>query len=232
MTAGWGARTVRAAVFAAVCVLLAALGHVLMSGSSVPWWTMAAGFAATAGVGWTLTGRERGLPLVVTVVVVAQGALHSAFSWGRSAAPASGNGSAARGMSGMPTGSMSMDALDAMDMGSLGSMGMGHAAHAEHLGHMGHGAGGMSSSGMLAAHTLAALLTGLWLAHGERAAFRLLRTVAGRLAAPLFLPFAALSVPPRRPSLRPTRERAEPIPRLALTHTIISRGPPAGTAVV
>ena len=33
MTAGWCSRTVRAAVFAAVCVLLAALGHVLMSGS-------------------------------------------------------------------------------------------------------------------------------------------------------------------------------------------------------
>ncbi|MDX3312409.1 hypothetical protein P1S61_25710 [Streptomyces sp. ME08-AFT2] len=234
MTAGWGARTVRAAVFAAVCVLLAALGHVLMSGSAVPWWTMSAGFAATAGVGWTLTGRERGLPLVVSVVVVAQGALHSAFSWGRSAAPASGNGSAAQdmSMSGMPTGSMSMDAMDMGSLGSMGSMSMGHAAHAEHLGHMGHGAGGMSSAGMLAAHTLAALLTGLWLAHGERAAFRLLRTVAGRLAAPLFLPFAALPVPPRRPSLRPTRERAERIPRLALTHTIISRGPPAGTAVV
>ncbi|MEH0551561.1 MULTISPECIES: hypothetical protein [unclassified Streptomyces] len=234
MTAGWGARTVRAAVFAAVCVLLAALGHVLMSGSAVPWWTMSAGFAVTSGVGWALAGRERGLPLVVSVVVVAQGALHSAFSWGRSAAPVSGNGSTAQDMSGMsagsmPAGSMSMDA---MDMGSMGSGHIGHAAHAEHLGHLAHGTGGMSSLGMLAAHTLAALLTGLWLAHGERAAFRLLRAVAGRLAAPLFLPLAALPVPPRRPRLRPTRERAERIPRLTLTHTIISRGPPAGTAVV
>lgn len=245
MTAGWGARTVRAAVFAAVCVLLAALGHVLMSGSSVPWWTMSAGFAATAGVGWTLAGRERGLPLVVTVVVVAQGALHSAFSWGRTAAPASGIGSAAQDSSDMSTGSMSAGSMsagsagsmsmDAMDMGSPGSMNsmsMGHAAHAEHLGHMVHSAGGMSSLSMLAAHTLAALLTGLWLAHGERAAFRLLRAVAGRLAAPLFLPLADLPAPPRRPRLRPTRERAGRIPRLTLTHTIISRGPPAGTAVV
>ncbi|MDX3804151.1 hypothetical protein [Streptomyces sp. AK04-3B] len=245
MTAGWGARTVRAAVFAAVCVLLAALGHVLMSGSAVPWWTMSAGFAATSAVGWTLAGRERGLPLVVSVVVVAQGALHSAFSWARPAAPASVDASAVQDMSAMSTGSVgstsagSMSAgstsMDAMDMGSMGSMGsphMGHAAHAEHLGHMAHSADGMSSLGMLAAHTLAALLTGLWLAHGERAAFRLLRAVAGRLAAPLFLPLAALPVPPRRPRLRPTRERAERIPRLTLTHTIISRGPPAGTAVV
>ncbi|ELP68586.1 hypothetical protein ACKI1I_04160 [Streptomyces turgidiscabies] len=221
MTAGRGVRTVRAAVFAAVCVLLAALGHVLMSGSSVPWWTLSAGFGATSAVGWTLAGRERGLPLVVSVVVVVQGALHSAFSWGGSAASGSGTG-------GMSDGSMSMGSMDAMDMGSA-HMG---SAHMGHVGHMAHGTGGTSSLGMLAAHTLAALLTGLWLAYGERAAFRLLRAVAGWLAAPLRLPLLALPVPPRRPSLRPTRERAERIPRLTLTHTIISRGPPAGTAVV
>ncbi|MEH0423048.1 hypothetical protein [Streptomyces sp. B21-083] len=234
MTAGRGARTIRAAVFAAVCVLLAALGHVLMSGSTVPWWTLSAGFAATSAVGWTLAGRERGLPLVVSVVVVVQGALHSAFSWGGAATSGSGTGAAARdtsGMSGMSDGSMPMDA---MDMGSMpmNSAHMGHATHAEHLGHLAQGSGGMSSLGMLAAHTLAALLTGLWLAYGERAAFRLLRAVAGWLAAPLRLPLLALPVPPRRPRLRPTRERAERIPRLTLTHTIISRGPPAGTAVI
>ncbi|MET7919406.1 hypothetical protein ABZU45_26665 [Streptomyces avermitilis] len=221
MTAGWCGRTMRASVFAAVCVLLAALGHVLMSGSSVPWWTMAAGFAATSGVGWALAGRERGLPLVVSVVAVAQGMLHSAFSWGQSAASGSGTGSVGRDMSGMPLGSMSMEAMD-----------MGHAEHAEHLGHMAQGVGGTSSLGMLAAHSLAALLTGLWLAYGERAAFRLLRAAAGWLADPLRLPLAALPVPPRRPSLRPKRERAERVPRLTLTHTIISRGPPAGIAVV
>ncbi|MEU0069843.1 hypothetical protein ABZ027_09945 [Streptomyces sp. NPDC006332] len=238
MTAGWRARTIRAGVFAAICVLLAALGHALMSASTVPWWTMAAGFVATSGVGWCLAGRERGLPLVVGAVVVAQGALHSAFSWGQSAVSGSGPTS----MGSMPMGSTSMDEMDmgSMGMGSMRSMGvgamgimhMGHAAHTEDLGHMTHGTGGMSSFGMLAAHSLAAVLTGLWLAYGERAAFRILRAVAGWLAAPLRLPLTALFVPPRRPSLRPTRERAERVPWLALAHTIISRGPPAGTAVV
>ncbi|MGQ4406134.1 hypothetical protein ACN6K4_000748 [Streptomyces hayashii] len=238
MTAGRGARTVRAAVFAAVCVLLAALGHVLMSGSTVPWWTMSAGFAATSAVGWTLAGRERGLPTVVSVVVVAQGALHSAFSWSRSPGSGSRTGPSAQSMNGMSTGSTPLDAMDLGSMGSMGSMGSGsmdmgqatHSVSAEHLGHMAHGEG-MSSLGMLAAHTVAALLTGLWLAYGERAAFRLLRAVAGWLAAPLRLPLTALPVPARRPRLRPTRERAERLPRLTLTHTIISRGPPAGTAV-
>ncbi|MBK3633394.1 hypothetical protein JHN52_10620 [Streptomyces sp. MBT97] len=255
MTAGWGVRTTRAAVFAAVCVLLAALGHVLMSGSAVPWWTLSAGFAVTGGAGWVLAGRERGLAPVVSVVVVAQGALHSAFSWGGASAPDSGTGlpahqdpGAMSGMSGMSMGSMHMGPMhmgpmhmgslhmDAMDMGSPGpleSLSLGHLAHTGQLGHhMAHGADGVPSGGMLAAHTLAALLTGLWLAHGERAAFRLLRAVAGWLAAPLRLPLLALPVPPHRPRPRPADERAERVPRLTLTHTIISRGPPAGTAVV
>ncbi|BCL25642.1 hypothetical protein ACFFS2_14765 [Streptomyces aurantiacus] len=232
MTAGWCARTVRAAVFAAVCVLLAALGHVLMSGSVVPWWTVAAGFVATSGVGWSLAGRERGLPLVVSVVVLAQGALHSVFSLARSASGTSGTS----GVSGADSvahhhmaGHMAGDA-SGMSMGM--GMGTGHSAHTGHLGPMVHGTGGMSSFGMLAAHALAALLSGLWLAHGERAAFRVLRSVAGWLAAPLRLPVVVLPLPAHRPCRRPVRERAERAPMVPLAHTIISRGPPAGTAVV
>ncbi|WP_405621129.1 hypothetical protein [Streptomyces sp. NBC_00076] len=221
MTAGWCARTVRAAVFAAVCVLLAALGHVLMSGSTVPWWTLAAGLVGTCAVGWCLAGRERGVPLVVSVVVLAQGALHSAFSLVQSAGSADS----------MP--SMGSVSTDAMDMGPMGAMGTGHSADAGHLGHVAHDMGGGSSSfGMLAAHALAALLTGLWLGHGERAAFRVLRAVAGWLAAPLRLPLALNTPPPHWPRPRPMSERAERVPRLTLAHTIISRGPPAGTAVV
>lgn len=207
MTAGWGARTVRAAMFAAVCVVLAALGHVLMSGRHVPAWALAAGLAATAVAGWSLAGRERGLPLIVTLVVATQAALHSAFSLAQpgTVQPAS-----------MDMGSMRMSATDSMDMT-----------------HMSAGpTGGTSSPGMLTAHLLAALLCGLWLAHGERAAFRVLRAVATRLAAPLRL-LRALPVPPHRPRLRPRRARSDRAPRLLLlVHAITSRGPPPGTAVV
>ncbi|MFE0420487.1 hypothetical protein [Streptomyces tendae] len=236
MTAGWCARTVRAAVLAAVCVLLAALGHTLMSGLTVPWWALAAGIVGTGGVAWCLAGRERGLPLVVTLVVAAQGALHSAFSlaqsWALSAAGTSttptGSANTGHAMASMDhdLGSMSMDSMD------MGHMTVGHTAHVGHLGHMGHDMGGMSSFGMLAAHTLAALLCGLWLANGERATFRLLRAVAGWLAAPLRLPLA-LPVPPHRQCARRLRRRSDRAPRwLVLVHSITSRGPPAGTAVV
>lgn len=222
MTAGWGVRTVRAAVFAAVCVLLAALGHVLMSGATVPWWTLAAGALLTGGAGWCLAGRERGLPLVVSVVVVAQGGLHTAFEYAQSLAP----GASAAGQD---LGSRDMGHMGVSHM-SAGSMSAGHMS----VGHMdmGHDMAGTSSFGMLAAHTLAALMCGLWLGHGERAAFRILRAVAGRLAAPLRLSLA-LPVPPDRPRLRLRRGCSDRAPRLLpLVHTITSRGPPAGIAVV
>ncbi|MEV0481356.1 hypothetical protein AB0I69_12210 [Streptomyces sp. NPDC050508] len=210
MRAGWCARTVRAVMFAAVCVLLAALAHVLMSGHHVPPWALAAGLAVTGVAGWSLAGRERGLPLIVTLVVATQAALHSAFSL-------------AQPMTGQPV---------SMDMGSadMGSMHMS-ATDSMDMGHMSATTTGTSSPGMLTAHLLAALLCGLWLAHGERAAFRVLRAVAGRLAAPLRL-LLALPAPPHRPRLRPRRPRSERAPRLLLlVHAITSRGPPLGTAV-
>ncbi|MFD7437796.1 hypothetical protein [Streptomyces sp. NPDC059861] len=231
MTVGWCPRTVRAAVFAAVCVLLAALGHVLMSGSDVPWWTLAAGAAVTGAAGWGLAGRERGLPLIVTVVVVAQTALHSAFSVAQSMAA----GPALRTHSDDTGHDMSAMPMDAADMAAM-PMGSPHTHSADamdvaHGGAMDHVMDGSSSFGMLAAHLLAALLCGLWLAHGERAAFRLLRAVAGWLAAPLRLPLA-VPAPPHHPRPRLRRRRSARSPRrLLLVHAITSRGPPLGTAV-
>ncbi|MFE0522316.1 hypothetical protein [Streptomyces sp. NPDC058954] len=211
MTAGWCARTSRAAVFAAVCVLLAALAHELMSGGRVPGWALAAGAAATGAAGWCLAGRERGPALIVPVVIGAQAVLHSAFSYARSATPDSGGHATA----------------------SMGAMYMsgGHSTASMGGMHMDHPAGGSPSLGMLAAHLLAALLCGLWLAHGERAAFRVLRAVGARLAAPLRLPLAPPPTP-HHPLPRFGRPRSDRAPRLLLlVHAITSRGPPVGTAV-
>ncbi|WP_028808471.1 hypothetical protein [Streptomyces canus] len=212
MTAGWCSRTVRAAVFAAVCVLLAALGHVLMSGAPVPGWTLAAGLAVTGCAGWCLAGRERGLPLIVAVVVAAQTALHSAFSFAQPT-------TAAQDMGGMHMESMHMSGMDSLDAAPAGtSSGVGALSF-------------LVPFGMYAAHLLAALLTGLWLAYGERAAFRILRAVGARLVAPLRL-LLALPATPHRPRLRARRARSQRAPRLLLlVHAITHRGPPPGTAV-
>ncbi|MFB9464771.1 hypothetical protein [Streptomyces cinereospinus] len=232
MTVGWGSRTMRAAVFAAVCVLLAALGHVLMSGRHVPWWALAGAAAATGVAGWGLAGRERGLPVIVTVVVTAQTALHSFFSAARPAAA---------GRNAAPSGSGAVEhAMAATHSGAAHGAGPhSGAAHphspdavdAVHAAGVGHVMDGSTSFGMAAAHLLAALLCGLWLAHGERAAFRILRAVAGWLAAPLRLPLV-MAAPPPRPRPRPRRRRSARAPRrLLLVHAITSRGPPLGTAV-
>jgi hypothetical protein len=192
-------------VFAAVCVVLAALGHVMMSGDHVPLRTLLAGWAVTGAAGWCLAGRERGLRLVVAVAVAVQTALHSAFSLASPGAP-----------------DVPMHMSPSMPM----SMSM-----SEHMGHAGHTTGGDSSLGMLAAHLLAALLCGLWLGHGERAVFRLLRAVGGRLAAPLRLLLALPAPPP--PPVRVRRRTSDRAPRLLLlVHAITSRGPPVGAAAV
>ncbi|MEU6772626.1 hypothetical protein [Streptomyces sp. NPDC046759] len=238
MTAGWCARAIRAAVFAAMCVLLAALGHVLMSGSDVPTWALAAGGAVTGAVGWCLAGRERGLPVIVTVVVAAQTVLHEAFSHAQSTSGSSGGFTSVdmSGMGSMGTGSMPMGSMGTGSM-PTGSMDMG-AMPMDRTGmspmdHMGHSMdGGSSSFGMLAAHLLAAVLCGLWLAYGEKAAFRIMRATAGWLAAPLRL-LLALPDTPDRPRVHPRRRRSAGAPRLLLlVHAITSRGPPLGTAVV
>ncbi|WP_345664074.1 hypothetical protein [Streptomyces venetus] len=231
MTAGWCARTTRAAVFAAVCVVLAALGHVMMSGDHVPMRTLVAGWAVTGVAGWCLAGRERGLWLVVAAAVAVQTALHSAFSLMPSAPSAGTAGSRA-------VDSMAMESkhMGSLHMGSMDAGSMGHDMHSmesmsPHLGHAGHLPGGDSSLGMLSAHLLAALLCGLWLGHGERAVFRLLRAVAGRLAAPLRLLFALPAPPP--PPVRVRRPSSDRAPRLLLlVHAITSRGPPVRAAAV
>ncbi|NDK22995.1 hypothetical protein FSY75_00575 [Streptomyces sp. TR1341] len=244
---GW-CRAARAGVFAAACVLLAALGHATMSGTPVPWWAMAAGALGTGAAGWLLAGRERGRVSIVAVVTAAQVVLHETFSLAQESA----SGSMAVSHGGPPTGAggMHMGSTGSMDMGSTGSMGsmrmdmgsmggadMGSAGHAVH-GMAGpgplHDMAGMSgaaSVGMVAAHFLAAVLCGLWLAYGERAVFRVLRATAAWLAAPLRL-LGALPTPYHRPGVHRRRAVDAPAPvRLLLCCSLTFRGPPVGAAV-
>ncbi|MFG2630290.1 hypothetical protein [Streptomyces sp. NPDC048473] len=262
MTPGRCCRAVRAAVFAATCVLLAALGHILMSGTPVPWWAMAAAFAATAATAWFLSGSERGILAVTSTMVVAQAALHTGFSLAQTAvhpsvtdSPSFAQQWAQSLLCGPSSTSISQaEAVRVVTDAGLGSrlhqpppgmtdMTMPGGMHHAHAGMQamtdpstamptGHGTVGMSPAGMLAAHLLAALLCGLWLAYGERATFRLLRTFAGWIIAPLRLLFR-LPAPPHRPRIRARRDHRVRVPRqLFLIHALTSRGPPSGIAVI
>jgi hypothetical protein len=268
MTAGWCTRTVRAATFAALCVVLAAVGHVTMSGTPVPWWALAAAAITTGPVAWCLAGRERGPVAITSATVAAQAVLHAAFSLAQAVthtadpgvsiaerwaqyvlcAPpeeADPAGAEARGTAAameqatahhLPATHHGMAHSAGHAMGTMPEGSAGSAGTTEHVGgmaHMGHGDGQMSSFGMLGAHLLVALVCGLWLAYGERAAFRILRILrllAGWVAAPLVLPLT-VPPPPVPPKVRRHPARPEHRRLLLLVHSLTSRGPPAGLAV-
>lgn len=73
-------RALRAALFAAVCIALAATGHSFISAHDIPIPALLTAFAATAAVGWLAGGRRRGVPAIGTGLLAVQGALHLIFS--------------------------------------------------------------------------------------------------------------------------------------------------------
>ncbi|MGJ5751932.1 hypothetical protein FB563_7543 [Streptomyces puniciscabiei] len=76
-------RGLRAAVFAAVCVLLAAAGHGLAMGAMPPLWADVAGFLAVFAVGWLLGGGERSLAGIGAAMLLTQAGLHLGFDAAR-----------------------------------------------------------------------------------------------------------------------------------------------------
>ncbi|MFJ5925540.1 PE-PGRS family protein [Kitasatospora sp. NPDC092948] len=248
MEAGRVVRAGRAAVFAAGCVLLAAVAHVLMSGRPVAAPVLAAAFGGTAGLAWLTARRERGPLLVTALTVGVQAALHTLFSLGQATTAAAAapvpEGFAARWArlllcnGGPLTDEQAARLVEAagLDPGMLPGGGTAAGPADPHaMPGMAHHAMAMTGqhggAGMLAAHLLAALLLGLWLAAGERAVHGLARTVAARLFAPVLLLLGAAR--PARAPLRPRRPRAgarRPRSRL-LVHSLATRGPPAPTAV-
>ncbi|MFD8350364.1 hypothetical protein ACFV1X_15645 [Streptomyces coelicoflavus] len=94
-------RILRAAVFAAVCVVLAAAGHTLASCATVPLWSLGAGFLGAVLVAVPLAGRLRSLAGIVTLLALGQTALHALFGLGQhgttvaTPATASGGGTGA-----------------------------------------------------------------------------------------------------------------------------------------
>lgn len=217
MTPGPALRMTRAAIFAVVCVTMAALGHAVMSGGTLPGWMLGAAFVATASGAWWLTGRQRGGTVVTGATVAAQLVLHLLFHFSQSArltqAPMAHGAHGAHG--GHGAGGMG---------GGSGMEGMAGMADA----HMASAPGGITP-GMLAAHALAALVCGLWLWRGEAAAFRLARTLAAAVFVPLCLVLRllgadALPLPTRRLPARPGAGRTL---RTALLHYVVARrGPP------
>ncbi|KPI21809.1 hypothetical protein OK074_7319 [Actinobacteria bacterium OK074] len=197
-------RVLRAAVFAAVCVVLAAAGHGLASCAAVPPWTLAAGFLTVFGVATALAGRERTLPGIVVVLAVGQTALHTLFGLGQHAAGVAGaSGTSMAGMPGMSaTGTdatlvaraarllcgasaATLSPARAQRILTEARLGTGTSPHASDA--LSSTAGSSASAlpsvlpslPMLLGHVLAAVAAGWMLRRGDMALLRLMRLSAG-----------------------------------------------------
>ncbi|MER6995282.1 hypothetical protein [Streptomyces sp. NPDC000410] len=255
--AGGGLRLLRAAVFTAVCVVLAALGHVLAACAAVPWWTLLAGFLIVFAVAAPLAGRERSMPVIATALAGGQIALHSLFGLGQQRLAVAPNAdealirTAARLLCG--AGGASLTAADAhrvVTRAGIDPASIAHGSHATPTGVPAADAAGLVPGvPMLLGHLLAALATGWLLRRGEIALFRLARLSAHgateladvaavrSLRAALVLVRALLTgvaglLPQTgaRP-LRTSHDAPPPPTRGALQHTVIRRGPPAAYAL-
>ncbi|MER6473573.1 hypothetical protein [Streptomyces collinus] len=209
MSASPAVRSLRAAVFAAVCVLLAAAGHGLAMGDMPSVGADVAAFLGVFGLGWALGRRERSLPGIGAAMLATQAGLHFAFGAAHQG-PAAGSGRAHV---------MRMDA-----MAGHGMAGHGMAMHA-HSATVHATTAHATTAYATLAHLLAALVASWWLRRGEAALWSVLRRavalVPGLVAwwrnAPLprpagrALPLPAGPEPPRRPALR---------------HAVSRRGPP------
>ncbi|MFI1375852.1 hypothetical protein ACH4UY_28015 [Streptomyces longwoodensis] len=199
--AGDGLRLLRAAVFAAVCVVLAAAGHTLASCATVPLWTLGAGFLGVLAVVAPLAGRARTLPGIAVVLTLGQTVLHTLFGLsqhGTRAVTATADdavvrqaarilcGSAAAPLSPAQAQRILADAriLDSGSGGSGGAMsgmsGMDHSGDALTAGAS--SASLLPSLPMLLGHVLAAVAAGWLLRHGDLALLRLLALSAHGVA--------------------------------------------------
>ncbi|MGW3118037.1 hypothetical protein ACWDBW_12985 [Streptomyces sp. NPDC001107] len=196
-------RILRAAVFAAVCVVLAAGGHTLASCATVPLWTLGAGFLGAVLVAAPLAGRVRSLTGTAALLAAGQTVLHTLFGLGQqtvssgamsmsSMAPTSDASlveRAARLVCGTATAAispaqarklladarLSPDTAMSMDMSS-----MHHPADA--LSGTGSPASLLPSLPMLLSHVLAAIAAGWLLRRGDLALLRLLELSAHSMA--------------------------------------------------
>lgn len=259
---GVGLRVLRAAVFAAVCVVLAAAGHSIASCATVPLWTLGAGFVGAVLVVAPLAGRERSLAGIATLLAVGQSVLHVLFGLGQ-------HGTATMAMSSMPPASDTALVQQAARLlcGTTAAAispaqarriltdaqvypGPGATGGTHHVSEAMAGSSVLPSLPMLLGHVLAAVTAGWLLRRGDLALLRLVelsaysahsvaegalvRSLRGALALVRALRAGLPGAPDAGPCAPlAASSLAPPRPRTAaLQHTVIRRGPPAAAELV
>lgn len=154
-------RAIRAALFAVICVGVAAVLHGMADGSRPSWLDVAVGIPVVWLAAWPTLGRERSGLELTTGLGAAQVGLHYLFTY----LCAATNAPHTTATPTPPVMAFSMPGMPGMDMSPASSHPSGTA--------------------MFAAHALAVLICGWWLRQGERDFFALCRVVAALFAAPL-----------------------------------------------
>ncbi|WKD34966.1 hypothetical protein [Streptomyces xanthophaeus] len=226
-------RATRAAIFAAMCVALGAIGHSSMSGTDIPFFGLLGAFGVTCGFAWLAAGRRRGPVGITAAVLSVQGVLHLVFSGSAAAAKpfaAPGPMHGHHPVAAADAGAMAAEAPGMADMAHMaGTAGMaGATGAADMAGMAGHG-----GAAMIAAHVLAGLLCAAWLARGEAAVFRLARVLATAalhaarpLARALALVRARVAALPAPPVFPAPYERPRRLRGAVHAHAVVRRGPP------
>ncbi|MFD5227668.1 hypothetical protein ACFWJ5_03895 [Streptomyces qaidamensis] len=248
-------RILRAAVFAAVCVVLAGAGHALASCDGIPLWTLGAGFLGVVAVAAPLAGRVRSLAGITGMLAVGQTVLHTLFGLGQhgtaavtSSVPAGGSDAAlvqqaARFVCGTTAAAISPAQAHRILTEARVRPSPGAHTHLS-VDTLSESASLWPSLPMLLGHVLAALAAGWLLRHGDLALLRLtelsaqgvaegalMRSLRAALALVRALRAGLPGAPEARPRPACAARPAPPMPRtLALQHSVIRRGPPAATA--
>ncbi|MEU4211483.1 hypothetical protein AB0F13_16035 [Streptomyces sp. NPDC026206] len=196
-------RALRAALFTALCVLLSAASHVLLSGRALPAPAVAAAGAAVFALAYALAGEERGFWRIAALLVPLELVSGALFTTGQDTCYG-GAGHPAPG------------ALSWLCGASMGGPLAGLAAP------------GTAPWLLLAGHIAVGLLAAAWLRRGEAALGRLLRAAAVAAFRPLLLAAAALGAGARQEGapVRPVRPARTARPRAPLLHSVVRRGPP------
>jgi hypothetical protein len=159
-------RAIRAALFAVICVGVAAVLHGMADGCQVSWTGIGLGLLPTWLAACAGLGRERSGPALTASLGAAQVGLHYLFTHfcvvtATAAATATSTVTATVTLS-MP------------DMPGMPNMAMPQPSNPD-----------VRTVAMFAAHALAVVVCGWWLRQGERDFFALCRAVAALIAAPL-----------------------------------------------
>lgn len=216
----------RAGMVSAMTFLLGAAGHVSTGGLLPSWVALGAMFAVGTAICAAFLARPASARRIVALVVLGQTAAHGLLSLTAGHAGQAGHaGSAAAAPQLTAPGALPLS--DGQRVGSLQDHyeAMAGAPSSGSALTLPDPAALLDHAPMFLAHTVVAVLVGLWLAAGERALWSMLTLVFTAVVA-LFVAASPAPLPDRRAV--PLRRRPATPPSLArVARVVLRRGPPA-----